>query len=305
MEYSIIVLKQIIVMFLLMSVGYGLYKTKMMDSKGSSQISTILMKVVMPMVIIQSFQRTFVAKEAIDWIIVFVISIISIVAGIIVSRLVFNKDQTIEQCAVGLSNAGFMGIPLVQAMLGPEYVFYVSAYLVGYNLMGWTLCVMLMTNDKKHVSAKKILFNPATVGLFFGAIIYLLPESIEIPGVISSTFASLASLNTPLAMLVLGSYIAKEPLFKIFSSLTPYLVALFRLVVVPLAIIIVLKFIPLSNEIKFVLLLVTSAPSGVMVAMFAQIFDKNYEHAARIVSVTTLLCVFTIPLLIMLANFVW
>ena len=113
-------------------------------------------------------------------------------------------------------------------------------------------------------------------------------------------------MNTPLGMIILGTYIAKEDIKKVFTSKNSYLVSLVRLILVPLICLFALKFIWVPvEELRMLLLICASAPCGATLAMFSQMCGKDYSYGAQIVSLSTLLCPLTIMGVLTLATLLW
>lgn len=136
------------------------------------------------------------------------------------------------------SNAGYMSLPLQQALLGEEGVFYGAAYVAVFNLIVWSCGVLEMSGDRKNLSVKKLVLNPGMIGLAFGLPIFLF--SIPLPEVIAAPVSHLAALNTPLPMIIVGVYLADTKLMSIWKDARCYLAAGLRLLVIPLATLVVL-----------------------------------------------------------------
>ena len=180
------------------------------------------------------------------------------IIGFIIAKIIFKNDQKIEKFAATFSNAGFIGIPLVQAILGNESVFYLSAYLVCFNLLSWTYGIYLLTGKKESISLKQAIINPATIGSLVGVLLFIC--SIKLPNVILSTLNSVGSINTPLAMIVLGVYLGQCDIKTVFLDLKVYFVSFISLVIIPIIIVFALLLIPEQyNEIKMVILIASSA----------------------------------------------
>lgn len=303
MEMNMIIIRQIAMMFMMMGVGFVLYRRGLVSERGSQDMSNILLMICSPALTILSFNMNFEFNLLVRLGISFLLSVFAIALSFAAASLFFKK-AAIEQCAVSLSNSGFIGIPLVSSVMGPEYIFYLSAYLMAFNLVAWSYGVFLISGRKEEASLQKILLNPATVSVTIGLLLFVLP--VEVPSLMTHTLNSLGSVNTPLAMLVLGGYVAKSNVLQMLKMKENYVVSFFKLVVMPALIFAFLSLFPSSlNDIKLVILIASAAPTGVIVAMFAQRYGKDYAHAARIISVSTLLCLLTIPLFIMMAKTIW
>lgn len=303
MDIGRIILNQILIMFILMAIGYVLYKKEWINDFGTKQMCTILMYICTPCIIVSAFEKEFNVDELQVLLLVIFLSTITIVGSLIIGKIFLKKNNTLGCFAVGFSNAGFIGIPLVQNVLGIEYVFYLTAYLAVFNIISWTYGIYLITGDKESITIKKCFLNPAFIGTVVGLIVFIL--GIKIPSNIKSVIIHISNINTPLAMIVLGTYVAKFKLSEIFTSKITYLISALRLLIVPLIVIIFLKYINIDVKIKLVLLIASSAPVGASVSIFAQQYGRDYEYGAKMVSLSTLLCLITIPCMLILGQWLW
>lgn len=291
-------------MFLLMILGYFIYKKRLIDEIGTKQITNLLIRIIGPIIMITTFQREFSIEKLKNLFLAFIFSLISMIIGFIIAKIIFKKEQKLEQFAATFSNAAFIGIPLVQAILGNDSIFYLSAYLVCFNLLNWTYGIYLLTGKKESISIKQALVNPATIGSVVGIILFVF--SIRLPEIVLSTLNSLASINTPLAMIVLGIYVAQSELKSLFNDYRIYFSSFISLVVIPIIMIFALLLIPEKyNEIKTVILIATSAPVGVSLAIFAEQYGSDYVYGSKIISLSTFMSMITIPAIIYLSNIIW
>lgn len=147
MEIVSLLLKQNLVMFVYLLIGYFLYKKKLVGVQGSADIGRILLYVVMPVAILKSYFAEFSMERLEGLAVSFLAALLSLVLAIIVSRIAFSKEQGIERFGAAFSNAGFIGIPLVQMTLGEEAVFYVSSFVALLNILQWTYGLVTITGD--------------------------------------------------------------------------------------------------------------------------------------------------------------
>lgn len=298
-----IVLKQLMIMFLLLCIGYVLYHKKMLNNDTTKQLSNLLLYVVNPFLSIVSFIQPYNFQKLVGFSVTFIYSIISIFLGISIGKLFFGKRMRLEQYACGFSNGGFIGIPLVQGLLGSEYIFDLSAFLMAYSVVAWSYGLYLITG-KNDFTLKKFITNPAIVAVLIGLAIFIL--QIPVPVVLKDTLTSIGNINTPLGMIILGTYIANDKIITIFKSMEAYKVSFLKLILVPLIMILFLRYAYVPyEEIKMVLLIVNCAPCGVTLAMFSQLAGGDYNYGARITSLSTIFCPFTIMLMTSLAAILW
>lgn len=303
MELVAVLLRQIAMMFLLMLIGWILFKTKKVTENGSKELGNILIYAVMSCVVINAYMTEFSVERLKGLLLAFGISVLALGLAILISTLLFKKHP-IENFGTSFSNAGFMGIPLVQAVLGTEAVFYASTFVALLNLLQWTYGVYVITKDQRQISVKKIIMNPVLISMMVGILLFLLP--MNVPGVFQGTISMIAAMNAPVAMISLGTYLAQTSVRSLFTDRTAYMSTLVRLVVIPALTFLVLTPIPAKYLIlKLAILIVAATPVGSNVAIFAQIHNQDYTQAVKSVCLSTLCCIFTIPILLAAAGRVW
>lgn len=304
MEAALILLKQLITMFIFMGIGFTLFKTKKVTEEGSRQLSNILLYIVLPAVIIHSYCKERTPELLKGMALSFALSAALLIISMVICALIFGKRHRIENIGVAFSNCGFMGIPLVRAVMGDGAVFYCSAFVAILLVLQWTYGVFVMTGDKKAISGKKIVTNPVLIATIIGVLIFVL--QIPIPGVVDGALDAVGALNAPVAMMILGVYLAQTNIKSIFVDGHLYFGSAIRLVAIPLISMLFLCLLPASlNEMKMTLLISASAPIGANVAIFAQMVGLDYTKAVKYVCLCTILCIITMPLLIMLASKIW
>lgn len=291
-----IMVNQTIAMFLMMAVGIVLYKTKRLDNQGASQMANVALYVAGPAITISAFATTFDADKLIAGGVCMLLTWVFTLGSAAIAWLIYRDRQLISQLGIMISNMGFMGIPLVQAVLGDEYVFYISACIAAQIPITFTYGIWLASQDRAQVSPKRVLSNPAIIAVFVGVVLFLC--SFELTGVSQAAVSGLSGLNTGLAMIVLGSYLAQADLRSILRNKNLYLTHAVRLLVVPLAIVAIFAVMPLSTPIKLTLLIGFAAPSGTVTAIFPQMFGKDYRFGAGLVSSSTLFSLLTMPIML-------
>ena len=213
----------------------------------------------------------------------------------------FKKKSAIQEFGAAFSNAGFIGIPLVQMIFGDEAVFYVASFVALLNILQWTYGLLIFTGDKKVVSKKKIITNPIVISLMAGLILFVAP--IEVPEMIQSVISTIAAMNGPVAMFVLGTYLAQVELREIFRDKESYWCAGIRLFIIPAVTALALMVLPKEYYVlKGAVLLVAAAPVGSNVAIFAQLYDKDYQKAVKDICLSTIFSIVSMPLISMLIN---
>ena len=291
-----ILLKQLMIMSIFICIGYILFKKKMITVNGSKELSNLLLYIVLPAVIINSYNVKSTPERVEGIIISFIVSLIALILSICVCALVYGKRKKIEHFGVSFSNAGFMGIPIATAIIGNENVFYISAFVALLNILQWTYGVVVMTESKDCIKLDKLIKNPILIAMVIGLSIFFL--QIPVPEVATKTISSLASLNAPMAMIILGVYLAQTDIKSVFVGKEMYISSFIRLVFIPVFTLLMLYFLPINQNIKLAVIIAASAPIGSNVAVFAQIYDLDYTYAVKTVCLTTILSVISMPFII-------
>lgn len=294
---------QIVIMFILIGIGFIFYKIGFISNEGSKNIAKILLYLVVPIVIIKNFILEKTSENIEILIHASIISLIAMLIAIIVSYIFFGRKDGIANFSSTFSNAGFIGIPLVEAVIGEKAVFYISIMIVLINALQWTYGVFMISGDKSVINPKKIITNPIVISVVIGLIIFF--TQLQIPQIVTTVFNSISGLNTPLAMILSGVYLAQADIKKSFKKLAIYKVSLIRLIIVPLITLFVFRFLPFGDlDVKMAILIAAACPVGSNVAIFASIYDNDYISAVEHVCMTTLLCLLSLPFITYLASII-
>lgn len=301
MELIVLISRQILLMMMLIVVGIVAYKQKWITDEGSKQMSALLVNLVTPFIILSVYQTPFVLERATNLAISFGLSIIAIGVALLLSRVLIAPHHDVERFALFFPNTGFFGIPVIAAVFGSEAVFYLMGFNITVTLVAFTYGIYLYTHKKSAMSLKRAILNPGTIGFLLGLVLFVSP--IKLPPLIFSFVTSVASLNTPLAMIVLGTYIAHVPVATFFNR-DLFKVSFYRLVIIPLGVIAALALVPASDTLKMIVVIASSAPVGMLTAILAQKHDRRTGQASKLVSLSTVFSAITIPLMVALQTLV-
>lgn len=303
MDFIILLLKQNILMFLYLLIGYFLFRKKLIGISGSADIGRMLLHIVMPAAILKAYMTSYTPERLIGLVLSFLAALLALLLAIFISRIFFKKEQAIERFGAAFSNAGFIGIPLVQMTLGEEAVFYISSFVALLNILQWTYGVFILTGDRHTFSFQKLRTNPVILSFLGGLLLFFLP--VRLPDLLTGMIGSLAAMNGPLAMIVLGTYLAQVSPGSLFKERLAYRSSFVRLILIPVLTIILLGFFPAEyHTLKLAVLIAASAPIGSNVAIFAQLYGQDYTRAVKEVCLSTLLCMITLPLITGLADYI-
>lgn len=312
MNSASVIAYQAAVMFILLFVGYLLYRLKLLGEDAAKQLSNIALSVINPIVIFNAYQTDFNPELAMGLLWAVVLALISQGVLVIAANIVVQKTREnfrIERFALAYSNCAFMGIPLVDATFGSEGVFYLTAYITAFNIFMWTHGVVLMSGEsgktpKEQAKALlKILLSPSIIAILLGLVCFF--TGLKMPSIIADPLEYLGSMNTPLAMLVSGATIAKAGILKGFKCPRIYFIQLFKLLVVPMLLAVLsvpARIMGVSSIVTGVVLIAAAAPTASATIMFSYKYDRDAEYASGHFALSTIASVITMPLILIFSD---
>lgn len=299
METAMIVLYQAAVMFLMIVAGYLCYKIHIISSATNIQLSNLLLLVVNPCIIFISFQTDFDARLAAGLLTAVGLSLISIVIMQLLTRFLLKKSPEnqykVERFGCIYTNCGFFATPLVLAMFGSEGVLYITAYIAITNFFMWTQGIGVFTGKMKFKQLVNCLKAPTIIAIFLGIIFFFC--RIRIPDFLFEPISLIGKMNSPLAMIVAGAFIAQTDIVKAFAKLRLYWASVVRLLIIPLICIALFILLPVDRTVALTVLVGASAPPAVSIMMFAAKYRCDELYAAEYFSVCTLISIVSIPLM--------
>ncbi len=303
LESLFVVGGSVLTLFLLMSVGFLFGRMGLLSGDTLSQVSRILLYVVTPCIMLTSFEVERTAENQAQLLAALAAMAGLYVAYMLLSQVLFPRageaHQGIMRFAAVYGNAGFMGLPLIQSVMGDEAMMVAVVGLGIFNAVSWTQGRALI-GGRKELSLKKFALNPGIIGFVGGLLLYF--TGWRFPGPLDSAVAYLGSLNTPLAMVVIGGQMAQADLVKVFSTRKLYLVSAVKLLAVPmLTALALLPFRP-DPVIYVAAVILAGCPTAGATSLFAQSMGKDAALAAQQVTLSTLLCVVTLPVMASLAQ---
>ena len=292
MDLAVITAQQVAELFILIGLGALGAKTGLLRPEGKQTLSNLLVNLVVPAMIINSYRMEFSAEILHNLMAAFALSTLSILLGLLITLLFTARSRDsrtpIFRFACVFSNAGYMGLPLISALFGSEGLLYASAFFTMFNLLLWTVGYSMVSgsSDSKAV-VKSLAHTPA---------IYLL--QIPIPALLAQPISLLGAMNTPLSMLITGMLIAAGDLKSIVCSRPIWKLAAVRMLVIPA---LCLGAFALLGLFRFgmaaqVVLLLECCPAAAITSVFAVQFGHDEQFAAGCVVLTTLLSILTLPL---------
>ncbi len=295
-EFNIL-LTQLGTMFIYVVVGWLLCRMGLVTRKTSPAFSNLLLYVIIPCVIVQSFLQEASPEKTLELGLSTMLSALAIGLAALISHLIFKK-QPILDFGCTFSNSGFMGIPLITAVLGEDAVFYVSGFLAIFNALQWTYGQMLLGSPKSEIRPLSVLRSPMIVAVFIGLILYFLP--IELPSLLTGAIGAIAACNAPVAMILLGVFLGNISLKQMFLDKVAWFASGVRLLLIPaLTGLMFMCFPSISQTIKHAVFIASAAPVGANLAIYAERHGGDSQSAAAVVCLSTVLSIVTMPLMLL------
>lgn len=307
MELALILAKQVLTMFTLMAVGVLFVRFKKMDMNGVRYVINVLLYMVAPTLMIDSYQTAFDAIKLRGLMLAFLLSILSHGVSILLNSHFFLRKGNagkvgVERFAAIYSNAGYIGIPLIEASFGAEGVFYATAYLTVFNLLMWTHGVYILKEGKKGcISVKSAIFNPGVLGCIIGFVLFLLRITLPVPFGPAIHYA--ASMNTPLALFVSGVLLANTNLKEALGNRRLFGISFLRIILIPLVVLMLFKLLRVNawqdngGFIAVICMISTACPTAQSAGFFATRCGADGEYGGQMMALTTLCCIVTLPLI--------
>lgn len=299
-------IRQMIQFFILMSLGYFLFKVKIMDSDFNKKLTSFVLRVANPCMMVASVFDISSDRSVSKVLNVFIIAIIMYailpIVGMGVAKIIRCKPENtgIYVFMIIYSNIGFMGFPIIESLLGPEALFYATIFNMMFNITLFTIGVTAINYPDKNgekTPIKDILLHPGVSSAFVALILYF--ANLNVPDVISGPISQLGKMTPPLAMLLMGASLAKVPVKKVFNEKRVYLFIVIKQIIIPVItwFLIIKPFIA-DEVIKAVTLVMLSMPVANSVVMFTIEYNRNEELAAKNVFLSTLASMVLFPLMV-------
>lgn len=298
------VLNCVATMMIYMALGYLLCKSGKGLAAHAKTLSGLLIYFLNPAMIINAFLHTEYSVEAIEKLgLFFVVTLIIQILFFSILYIIFrrkygNPAYRIFTIGSMMGNVGFLGLPIITSVFPeqPIVACYSSVYVMSMNLLVFTIGIYMITNDRKYMSVKSALLNPTTLSILAALPLFIF--QIKLPQILEGSISLLAKMVTPMCMIVLGMRMSAVKLKALFTRGFVYMTCLMKLLVYPMFAYLCVAFLPcFDNTFKISVLVLSSVPSGAVITSLAELYECEQEFSANVVLLTTILCVFTIPVI--------
>ena len=302
MLFSIVLLKKLTSMMIMAVVGYVLVRLHALRQEDSRVLSVLLIRVLQPCLILRAFQIELTPDRMQGFIFATVASTISMLISIAFAKIMERPLglDPVDRSSLTYANVGNLILPLISMSLGEEMVFYGSAFQIPFNLLIWTHCYSILS-EGQSLKLKKMVTNPSIIALCVG--LFLLITQIRLPSVIDDAAKGFHEMVAASSMLLIGMIIADSDLKSVFAFKKAYLVSFLRLIVLPVIFLFASGYVQRNPDMRPVALVVmigASAPCAATIVQMVVVSGKDAMKASIYNVMSTILCVVTIPVMILL-----
>ncbi len=290
--------------FIVFAIGAFLTKRKVLDNTGIAQISNLTLDVLFPLMTIGSITRNFKAAELLSlWVLPamgFGMMAFGMALGMLLSRVMgygTKERKAMFQHFCTCNNYLFLPLIVLDNLWGDKYVSLLLMMNIGSTIGFWTLGIAAFGG----ATFKETVRNIFSVNLYAVVIaLVLVAFSIPLPNMFAKVCNTLGNAAVPLVLIGIGAAIYNslgkfgKHLFDVF-----YL-SLVRLILLPIALIMILKFLPISQEMFRVMAVVALMPVSSSSVLVARRYGGDMDFASQAIVITTALSIFTAPVMLML-----
>lgn len=295
------VVGQVVTLFLMMGVGFAFAKLKWFSKETSNQCTQLILYAVGTCIIITKLQidctpetvRT-MGKAALGMALTYVVMIP-------LSQLLFRRDAkdtaVVRRFGITYANNSFMGLPLLAGVLGDDALLFGVISMLVFFTFQWTHGVLIYGGK---LSLKSAVLNPGIIAIMIGLLFFF--TGFRIPAPVFNAMEFMGDLNTPLAMVIIGAQMGRSNILDVLKKPGLYLTAAIKLIFVPAITILLLLPLNLSPLSYCACVVLAACPTAGITSMFAQMFKRDEETAAQMVTLSTLLSILTLPIFAVVAR---
>ena len=293
---------ELLMLYIIIFIGYVLRKKGIFTEGVIKGVNSMVFMAVWPAMIIMTTQKEYGQAQLAGFLFTFVFALVFLAAAALIVHWFARNRLAPERSSVftllvTMPNAGFVGYPIIEAVYGAEGVIYLSAFLMAFNMVLWTIGVIIFGGGKKNFF--KDLMNPGFIASVVGLLLFIF--RIQLPRPLLSAVQRMGNMVTPLSMLLLGARLDGLRREDIRCGLT-WLAAGLKLLAVPLIAFVILKLMGVRGVLPGVIVLSLCMPSASAAQIFSEKFQKDVALSTKGITLSMLVCFAVIPLFMFLAN---
>lgn len=310
----ITVIEKVIQLLVILLIGIYTRKKGFIGRDTVKSLSQFLSHVTNPLLIICSFQTAYSPALLHAGLFILIGSFFIHLFSCILAYFFFKPkkgscENAVYEFNTIFANCAFMGFPILMAIYGDtDGVIYGSFYNTFFHFFFWTYGIIILTRHKerapgeKRFNLKKLLLNPGVLATAIGFVLFL--TGAKIPGAVLGGMKMVGDATFPLAMIIIGALIVELDWKTAFRDLKFYLCAFLKLLLIPAVVLLCCILVHAPDVVTYVLVILSGMPSATFGAIFAELYGTNPVTSAKVVCLSTILSIATIPLLIYVTGLV-
>lgn len=301
-----VIVNLLIKIFILLFFGFFIKKVGLITDEVQKALNQLLVKAILPITILMTSQNDYSEKLAGNMGITIIIAISYYIIAIFVTKYISNrltleeKKKHVFVTMIVFANVGFIGFPVVSELYGAEGNLYAIVYNMIYQIFFFTYGIALLSGEK-NFKLRDICKIPVTIASFSCMILFFF--KIQIPDGVASALSSIGNMTTPLSLILIGACLSQVKLDEILKDKYSYLVSFLKMIVYPIIVIAVLKVFNLPSVIVGTCAVLSALPSGSLNVIYAEQYDCESQFASRTVIQTMVFMVVTLPIMLILINY--
>ncbi len=302
-------------LFLLMACGFFARKVGIIDDVASKRLSTLIIKIGQPMMIISALvEADFSYENLTDGFIYIGVGLVlhafmAVLAFFLCKGFKDLDERKITEFSLVFTNGGFIGFPIMEALFGPKGLFLASFYVISFHLFIWSWGMAIIARGRSDIklTVRKIFVNLGSVPCLIGILLYMavIPfPGFALPAFLTKFMSYLSGLCTPISVLITGALLATRTPKQIFGSGKIYYFCALKLIGIPLVVCVLAKLIGLPDNMVLFCTVEAALPAAASITMFSEMYGLNAGYASQTVGTSSLLSVGTMPLVLLLADWI-
>ncbi len=297
------VLTAILPIFALVGIGALLRRTHWLTEQADHSLLRICVNLLLPSFVFDAILGNTALRE---WnnlyqapLIGFSLVTIGLIAAYFTAPLFGLSDPVSRRTfayVTGIFNYGYLPIPMSQRLFDHETLGVLLVHNFGTEIAIWTICLMTLTGGGWRKGIKQLL-NPVLLAVLIGVLLNLTHQYESIPTFVLTTIHMLGLSAVPVALLMIGAamYDHAGSLNLTTRPLPAFGGCFLRLALLPITFLLLAKYLPLSVELKRVILLQAAMPAGILPVVLVKHYHGDTPTAVQVVLTSSLVGLLTIP----------
>ena len=289
-------------MFLLVIIGFVVRRKEIIGAEARKNLVDFCLFVTLPFNILNSFLGEWNGGMLASCGMILLLSAgynaVSVLVSFVLYRKKADRQQKTLRYGTIVSNGGFLGNPVLEAIYGTAGAFYAAVFMFPVRVVMWSVGISVFLKGtskegKRESVVLKILTNPCIVVMFIGAII--MGIGIPLPTFITKTIQGVSNCNMPLSMMMIGMFLAEiQPKGLIDRTMVFYTVV--RLIAIPVIIFGITAFLPIDAMLRGVTVIIAAMPAPITTALLSAKYNGDEKYATGMIFLSTIISLVTLPL---------